>query len=301
MPVEIVLLITAMLAAIAGAILLFSSGSRERYRARMLQRLPGPSVRAELPEPRQVTPPLEQFFARIIDRAGYEAVAWHGWLALGLLGAGALAGLELAGPTGLFLFPAVIALLLLLWLTALGARRRRRVVDQLPLFLDHVIRAVRAGNSVEQGLAAAVNESDGPIREVFERVVRQVQLGAHLDDAVAQAALTYHLQELELLQAAISVNLRYGGAIRDILENVIKALRERDTARREFRAMTGETRLSAWILAILPISLAIYIVTMNPEYFMHIWREETGRLVMFSGASLQLLGVFLIWRMLRSI
>jgi len=302
MAVEMLLLMIASLAAVAGAILLFSSSRREDYRARMLTRLPQPARHTDLPESRSgAEQPIEQLLAHLLGRAGYAPASWHGWALLIGIALSAILGLELFGFAGTVLLPLGIVALLYLALLTMGARRRRRITEQLPMFLDHVIRSVRAGNSIEQGLVAAVEESDGPIREVFERVVRQVQLGVHLDEAVDQAAMTYRLQELDLLQAAISVNLRYGGAIREILESVITALRQRETAQREFRAMTGETRLSAWVLAVLPISLAVYIVSMNPQYFMLMWNEENGRMVMLAAGALQGLGVFIIWRMLRSI
>ncbi len=302
MAVEMLLLVIASLAAIAGAILLFRSSRQEDYRARMLTRLPQPARHTDLPESRSgAEQPIEQLLTHLLGRAGYTPAPWHGWALLIGIALSAILGLELFGFTGTVLLPLGIVALLYLALITVGARRRRRITAQLPTFLDHVIRSVRAGNSIEQGLVAAVEESDGPIREVFERVVRQVQLGVHLDEAVDQAAMTYRLQELDLLQAAISVNLRYGGAIREILESVITALRQREAAHRELRAMTGETRLSAWVLAVLPISLAVYIVSMNPQYFMLMWNEENGRMVMLAAGALQGLGVFIIWRMLRSI
>ena len=138
-----------------------------------------------------------------------------------------------------------------------------------------------------------------PIRGVFERVVRQVQLGVHLDEAVEQVAVTYQLHELELLRMAITVNLRYGGGVREILENVIALIRQRQQAQRELKAMTGETRLSALILSILPVALAFYIVATNPEYFQHMWREESGKILALSALGLQGLGAFLLWRMVR--
>lgn len=297
---EVAIVLAVVGLAFAGAILLYAYAAQQDRRKRLLQRLPPPVI-----DTGPVTPEQAGFFHRLMDslweQAGYEPTPRQGWIVAVGFGASALLGMLLFGLPGIPIGPIAFAVLALSWLYVKGARRRRRVLEQLPLFLDSVIRAIRAGNSVEQSLILAAADSDDPIRGVFERVSRQVQLGVPLDLALADVARLYRLQELEMLQTAVSVNLRYGGPIRDILENVIKALRQREAARRDLRALTGETRLSAWILAILPITLALYIVAMNPSYFMQMWENEAGRRALYFGAGMQLAGVFIIWRMLRSI
>ncbi len=303
MSAEVVIVLAGAGVAVAAAVLLGLSSRREQYRARVMKHLPAKTGRPGLPptHPHSEPSAFTRGISALFGRAGLQPTASHAWLMILALVTFAVVGFEIAGPAAAALFPLVLVVVVYSWLAFAGARRKRLIIDQLPMFLEHVIRALRSGNSVEQSIMAALEESDMPIRGVFERVVRQVQLGVHLDEAVEQVALTYRLHELELLQMAITVNLRYGGGVREILENVIALIRQREQARRELKAMTGETRLSATILAVLPVALALYIVGTNPDYFMNMWSVESGRIAAFIAIGLQVSGILLIWRMVNSI
>jgi hypothetical protein len=52
-----------------------------------------------------------------------------------------------------------------------------------------------------------------------------------------------------LFALGLKVNHRYGGNASELLENLIKMIREREQAARQLSAMTGETRITAVVLA----------------------------------------------------
>ncbi|MCT7655154.1 hypothetical protein MBH78_11600 [Oceanimonas sp. NS1] len=51
-----------------------------------------------------------------------------------------------------------------------------------------------------------------------------------------------------------------------MLGNLIGIIHERDKAGRHLKAMTGETRVSALVLGILPVSLAAYVFISSPDF-----------------------------------
>ena len=80
---------------------------------------------------------------------------------------------------------------------------------------------------------------------------------------------------------------------------LLEGLRDREQAEHELVAMSAETRLSAWILGLLPIGVGAFLIATNPSYFMRMWNDETGRMLIFSAAGLQLIGVGLLYRLSR--
>jgi tight adherence protein B len=86
-----------------------------------------------------------------------------------------------------------------------------------------------------------------------------------------------------------------------LLENLIKMIRERDQGARQLKAMTGETRMTAYVLAGLPIAMVGYFLMVNPGYLMSMWNDGTGRYLLLAAAALDITGTFVMWRMLRSI
>jgi tight adherence protein B len=173
--------------------------------------------------------------------------------------------------------------------------------SQLPAFLAHVLRAVSSGSSVALALDSATRETAQPLRGVFERVQRKAQRGADLEQALGETTRAIGLRELSMLALTIRVNQRFGGSIRALLESLQQTLRTRERAQRELEALTAETRLSAWVLGLLPLAIVIYVLLMNPDYLTRMWEDRQGRMLLTGAGALQVLGSLLLWRMVRSV
>ena len=52
---------------------------------------------------------------------------------------------------------------------------------------------------------------------------------------------------------AVNIQREVGGNLAEILDNVADTLRERAMLRRQIKVLTAEGRLSAWVLALLPV------------------------------------------------
>ncbi|WP_024329500.1 type II secretion system F family protein [Thioalkalivibrio sp. ALR17-21] len=183
-----------------------------------------------------------------------------------------------------------------------SARRRREFLQQqLPGFAEHVVRSLRAGRTLPAAVTGAAAEMRAPLGEVLARVVREVDLGVSLGEAMESVAEDYDLRPLRLLALGVQFNMRYGGSAVELMEQVVRMLRQQEQARRELRALTGETRVSALVLAVLPIGLAGYTVSMNPDYYAAMLESTAGTAVLAGAIVWQALGVLILWRMLRSL
>ena len=205
-----------------------------------------------------------------------------GWFA----GAMAAAGLGAAGYGGLR------------WRTE---RRVRKMVSQMPAFLDHMIRSLKSGRTLADAMLLAMERSPTPLKDALAAPRRSIELGVALGEAIEEFARRYRRQEFHVLALGIRVNQRYGGNASELLDSLILLIRDQERAARQLRAMTGETRISALVLALLPVGLAGYIFVSNPGFFLGLWYEETGRYLLLAAVGLQLLGCYLLWRMLRSV
>ena len=65
--------------------------------------------------------------------------------------------------------------------------------------------------------------------------------------------------------------------------------------------MTGETRVTAFVLAGMPIAMVGYFMLINPGYLLTMWNDDSGRYMLLAALSMQVLGCLTMWRMLRSI
>jgi tight adherence protein B len=200
---------------------------------------------------------------------------------------------------GLFLIGVVLAVGFLV-LTQQAARRRNRIIEQLPVFLESVIRVLAAGNTLEESIASATRESSNPLRPLFMSVGRQVRLGAPIEGVLMELGEIHQISDLKILSLAASINRKYGGSLKNILKSLIQAIRQRDMSARELRALTAETRFSAVVLAIIPIGISLFIAIQNRQYYANMWNDSTGRVLLIVSVLMQICGIFVIWRMMRS-
>jgi tight adherence protein B len=297
-------LLFALLSALLtlGSVALFLQSRRREAQDEVLARLQLGMVEpeSEWARPLQVRNPLLRALCQRFWQVGLELNAGQ---AIGVLIAVALLAALLMLMLGMLLGGLVIGFGLvgaLLILQQLAGRRQRQIILQLPEFLEHVQRALMAGNTLEESFAEAAREGTEPLRGLFQGVARQVRLGAPVEDALAQAADLHDLPDVRVLAMTARVNRRYGGSIRNMIKSLVQVIRARGTAARELRALTAETRFSALLLFIIPLGITLFILLRNPAFYADMWDDRLGRMLLFAAAGLQLLGGLLIWRMLRS-
>jgi tight adherence protein B len=215
-----------------------------------------------------------------------------------------LAGIVLvAGIETNFILSSVLLVFLLiglrLWLWHSATRQQSRIVTQLPEFLDGVVRMITIGNSVPAAFQAAVPAVDLPLRACLERASRMMRAGVELDKALNNLADLYVIEEFTLIASVVRLSVRYGGRADQVLERMAAFMRDREMAQRELSALSAETRLSAWILGLLPVVVGTFIVLSNPQYFIGMWFDPTGRHLFYGALGLQLVGIFLLYRLAK--
>ena len=192
-------------------------------------------------------------------------------------------------------------LLLKLFVSWRYHRRVRRMVEQLPLLLDHSVRSLKAGRTLSDAVLNAIVASSDPLKTSISRVSRSVQMGVSLPDAVNDFAELYERDEFRMFALGLKVNHRYGGNASELLENLIVLIREREQGARKLRAMTGETRMTALVLGMLPVFVVGFFMATNPSYIFKMWQDGSGQHMLLTAIAMQIVGSVALWRMVRSV
>ena len=302
--VGILIILTAFLM-LLGAIWILHSSKRSRFRERVITHF-----REVLPNGATISgiPPgtRETYWHRLCVRAsiyaGFEMKSRHfAVIAMLFLGFGLLGwfAYDWAGAT-LFFGGAVFVFGYLLPYNRLR-RRQALVVSQVPMFIDQVLRSLSTGRSLESSIRFATEESSPPLRHVLDRVIRATDLGADMVETLSEAARLHGLRELNLIALAMRISNSYGSSPKEMLESIVQMVRQQELARRELGAMTGETRISAWVLGLTPVAIAAYIMIVNPGYMNMMLEDNSGKTMLITALCLQGFGGFILWRMLKSV
>lgn len=188
--------------------------------------------------------------------------------------------------------------------TAVGTiyqRRMNQIVSQLPRLLDQVVRLMRTGKTLADSFFIATKDADEPLKTVMLKLQRNIQLGMTIPEAFEDLAQVYQLKELQVLSLGVNVNSRFGGSLIDLLNNIITLIQQREQLTRQLRALTGETRTSAVVLSALPILVGTFMIFSNPDYIYQMIDDPTGKWVLVGAAAMQISGMAVIWKMLRSV
>ncbi|MDD5247396.1 MAG: type II secretion system F family protein [Rhodocyclaceae bacterium] len=285
---------------LAAAVLALRSGQRAALQARVGQRFRNISTFHSGTKP-TARPLGGNFVDRWLWRGGIHLKPGYAFV----MGAGAILAALLAWTSsGLFAAIAVLGAAIvaaIVWPHLQYRKRAAAMVAQMPLFLDQVVRSLATGRNLDGALRLATEETRAPLGDVMARVQQAVDLGEDAGSALRDAAILYDLHELHFVAMAVQISRGYGSSPREMLDSVATLVRHREHAQRELRALTGETRFSAWLLSLLPSAIALYMAFVNPTYINAMWYDPTGRIVLLLALAMQATGVLILWRMVKSV
>ncbi len=145
-------------------------------------------------------------------------------------------------------------------------KRLRMFGQQLPDTITLLANSLRAGSSFLQGIELVTREARPPIREEFERVVRDMQLGLALQPALNNLVRRVDSEDLELMVTAIQIQSQVGGNLATVLDSIAFTIRERVRIHGEIQTLTAMQRYSGYVITLLPIGMAAILFLISPSY-----------------------------------
>ena len=208
-----------------------------------------------------------QLLSAMLERAGVKMRLQDVVLLLvvGMVVAGAV-GFVLVNPLVGVLLAALVPVLAKIAVGALISRRERAFADQLDDSLQLMANSLRAGHSLQQGLAAVAAEAEEPTSVEFARIINETRVGRELGHALDEAARRMNSEDFVWVTQAIAINREVGGNLAEVLDGVSETIRERGAIRRQVKALAAEGKLSAFVLMALPFGIAGFLMMSNPAY-----------------------------------
>lgn len=215
--------------------------------------------------------------------------------------AAAAVGLVLLGPIYALLFGAIVGLIWPMWLTSRARERSSEFNEQLGDTLQLMSASMRAGYGLLQAVDAVAEEAPSPTSEEFQRIKVETHLGRDLDDALEAAARRVGSEDFRWVAEAIQIHRQIGGDLAEILDAVNETIRDRNRIRRRIKALSAEGRVSAIILSLIPIVMAVFVTIVNPDYIGELPQTGIGQALIVGGIFAWLFGVMWMRRIVRLI
>lgn len=183
------------------------------------------------------------------------------------------------------------------YVSLLRGRRLKAFNDQLGDTINLMVNGIRAGYSVMQAMEAVSEEMGPPISEEFGRVVREVQLGLTLEQALDNMLRRITSDDLDMMVTAIKVQREVGGNLAEVLDSISYTIRERVRIKGEIKALTSYGRGAGNLLSALPIVLSGVIYLISPDFMSQLFGDPCGWIMI--GASV--VGIVVGYLIIRKI
>ena len=175
-------------------------------------------------------------------------------------------------------------------------KRRKDFVNQLGDMLSMVASALRAGFSFVQAVEIVSKEMAAPMSVEISKLIREINVGVPMETALEDINRRVECPEFELITTAVLIQRQVGGNLAQILDNISDTINERIRMKREVLALTAQGRMSAVVLALLPIALAAFLFSMHHDYFDPLLESPMGKIAIGIALLMELLGYLVIKR-----
>ena len=144
-----------------------------------------------------------------------------------------------------------------------------------------------------------VDAATEPSKGEWARVIADEQLGMPLDAALRSLGARMNCREVEQVALVAALHSQTGGNMAEVLDRIAEGVRERAELRRELNALTGQARLSRWIVTGLPPAIMAIVMVTNPSYLRPLLDTSMGQVMLAIAAVLLISGSLIMKALTR--
>ena len=178
-------------------------------------------------------------------------------------------------------------------------KRTNAFITKFPDGIELLVRGLRSGLPVTETLGIVASEVPGPVGSEFKSVIDRIKVGKTMEDALQDTADRLAIPEFNFFTITLAIQRETGGNLAETLSNLADVLRKRAQMKLKIRAMSSESKASAYIVGSLPFIVFAMIMYINPDYMGGFFTDD--RLIVAGlGAGVWMgIGVFIMAQMVN--
>lgn len=186
-----------------------------------------------------------------------------------------------------------------LFVRYMRTRRLEKFEEQFPESIELMARALRAGHAFPTGLQMVADEIPDPVGGEFKLVYDRQNFGMPLPEALKGLADRVPVLDARFFVTAVLTQRETGGNLSEVLDNLASVIRDRFRVKRQVRVVTAHGRITGWILAGLPPSLAGILCVISPAHMKTLINDPLGVQMIVLAATLQVIGTLIIRKLVN--
>ncbi|GGC35455.1 secretion protein F [Novosphingobium marinum] len=176
-------------------------------------------------------------------------------------------------------------------------RRTLNFTTKFPDAIELLVRGLRSGLPVTETLGVVATEVPGPVGEEFRLIVERIKIGKTMEFALQETADRLNMPEFNFFCITLAIQRETGGNLAETLSNLADVLRKRAQMKLKIKAMSSESKASAYIVGALPFIVFGMIWWINPEYVSGFFTDERLIVTGLGGLVWMSIGGFIMAKM----
>jgi len=145
-------------------------------------------------------------------------------------------------------------------------RRINKFNSNFPDAIELMVRGLRSGLPITETLGIVAGEIPGPVGIEFRMVSDKMKIGRTMEAALQETADRLGTAEFQFFVITLAIQRETGGNLAETLSNLADVLRKRAQMKLKIRAMSSESKASAYIVGSLPFVVFTLVWMINPHY-----------------------------------
>ncbi|PCD03314.1 pilus assembly protein TadB [Sphingomonas spermidinifaciens] len=176
-------------------------------------------------------------------------------------------------------------------------RRIAKFTAKFPDAIELLVRGLRSGLPITETIGVVGQEVPGPVGEEFRAVSDKMKIGRTLDAALQETAERLGTPEFQFFVITIAIQRETGGNLAETLANLADVLRKRGQMKLKIKAMSSESKASAYIVGSLPFIVFGLIWMINGNYMQRFFIDERLIVAGLGGLVWMGMGAFIMAKM----
>jgi tight adherence protein B len=178
-------------------------------------------------------------------------------------------------------------------------KRVKTFTVRFPDAIELLVRGLRAGLPITETLGVVGTEIPGPVGDEFRMVTDKMKIGRTMEAALQETADRLGTPEFQFFCITLAIQKETGGNLAETLSNLADVLRKRAQMKLKIRAMSSESKASAYIVGSLPFIVFGLIWMINQEYMANFFTDERLMIAGLGGILWMSIGAFIMAKMVN--
>lgn len=181
------------------------------------------------------------------------------------------------------------------------AYERRQFDASFPNALNMLSGAVSSGESLMHAIIFVGDSLQGVVGKEFKLMGQRLSMGQAPDEVLTRSCHRFPYAPFYFFVITLRANINRGGQLKEIIRNLNQVMFNSEALQKKKNALTSEARMSAKIVAAIPLCFLILMKFMSPDNYDFVMNDPAGQPILYYVLLSEAIGLSIIWLLMKRV